>query len=94
MQELEKAAEHTEAEIALAKTEALDKFLADNIEEFASSWDLNFIASIKDWQYKYNRKLSPKQLAKLLEIYQNYATDIDFRGFEGGGKYDYKNYLR
>lgn len=84
---------YTKEQILLAKTEALDKFFSDNIEEFASSWDLNFIASIKDWQVKEHRHLTDKQAMKLEQIYRDYARS-DEHGASFNGVYNYENYLR
>jgi hypothetical protein len=82
------------SDILLAKTNALDKFFSDHIEEFADSWDLNFVASIKDWQLVKKLRLTPKQERKLEEIYRDYAMNVDYYGFETGGVYDYETYIQ
>jgi len=82
---------HTPDEINLAKTEALDRFFADESEEWMGTWDFNFISSIKDWQNKKNLKLSKKQAYRLDQIY----AELEEGGkLPNGSKYDYKNYLR
>lgn len=82
----------TRESILLAKTKALDSFFSDNVERFASSWDLNFIASILDWQQLKKLRLTDKQVKKLEEVYADHELE-EMEDFTDGGKYHYEAFL-